>query len=91
VAAYNWSQLLTGPFLVGLDVLGRVALPQGFSAFLVFAGVAAVLFYEYLIARQMLGVAANKAIVLVLTSFLLGLMLRDTADFALKLAAPEIP
>jgi hypothetical protein len=29
--------------------------------------------------------------VLVLTSFLLGLMLRDTADFALKLAAPEIP
>ncbi len=91
VAAYNWSQLLTGPFLVGLDVLGRVALPQGFSAFLVFAGVAAVLFYEYLIARQMLGVAANKAIVLVLTSFLLGLMLRDTADFALKLAAPEVP
>lgn len=91
VAAYNWSQLLTGPFLVGLDVLGRVALPQGVSAFLVFAGVAAVLFYEYLIARQMLGVAANKAIVLVLTSFLLGLMLRDTADFALKLAAPEMP
>ena len=91
VAAYNWSQLLTGPFLVGLDVLGRMALPQGFSAFLVFAGVAAVLFYEYLIARQMLGVAANKAIVLVLTSFLLGLMLRDTADFALKLAAPEMP
>ena len=91
IAAYNWSQLLTGPFLVGLDVLGRVALPPGFSAFLVFAGVAAVLFYEYLIARQMLGVAANKAIVLVLTSFLLGLMLRDTADFALKLAAPEVP
>jgi hypothetical protein len=91
VAAYNWSQLLTGPFLVGLDVLGRVALPQGLSALIVFAGVAAVLFYEYLIARQMLGVAANKAIVLVLTSFLLGLMLRDTADFALKLAAPEVP
>lgn len=91
VAAYNWSQLLTGPFLVGLDVLGRMALPQGVSAFLVFAGVAAVLFYEYLIARQMLGVAANKAIVLVLTSFLLGLMLRDTADFALKLAAPDVP
>ena len=91
IAAYNWSQLLTGPFLVGLDVLGRVALPQGLSAFLVFAGVFAVLFYEYLIARQMLGVAANKAIVLVLTSFLLGLMLRDTADFALKLAAPEMP
>ena len=91
VAAYNWSQLLTGPFLIGLDVLGRVALPQGVSAFLVLAGVAAVLFYEYLIARQMLGVAANKAIVLVLTSFLLGLILRDTADFALKLAAPEMP
>lgn len=91
VAAYNWSQLLTGPFLVGLDVLGRLALPPGLSAFLVFAGVAAVLFYEYLIARQMLGVAANKAIVLVLTSFLLGLVLRDTADFALKLAAPDMP
>jgi hypothetical protein len=91
IAAYNWSQLLTGPFLVGLDVLGRMALPQGLSALLVFAGVAGVLFYEYLIARQMLGVAANKAIVLVLTSFLLGLMLRDTADFALKLAAPEMP
>lgn len=91
VAAYNWSQLLTGPFLVGLDVLGRVALPQGLSAFLVFGGVAAVLFYEYLIARQMLGAAANKAIVLVLTSFLLGLVLRDTADFALKLAAPVTP
>ena len=91
VAAYNWSQLLTGPFLVGLDVLGRLALPQGVSALVVFVGVAGVLFYEYLIARQMLGVAANKAIVLVLTSFLLGLVLRDTADFALKLAAPEMP
>ncbi len=91
IAAYNWSQLLTLPFIVGLDVLGRVALPQGVAFVLNLGGFGGVLFYEYLIARQMLGVAANKAIILVMTAFLLGLMLRDTADFALKLAAPEMP
>ncbi len=89
IVAYNWSQLLTGPFLIGLDVLGRVALPQEISIVANVAGLAGVLFYEYMIARQMLAVPAGKAIVLVLTAFLLALVLRDTADFALKLAAPE--
>lgn len=89
IVAYNWSQLLTGPFLIGLDVLGRMALPQEVSIVANIAGLAGVLFYEYLIARQMLGVVAGKAIVLVMTAFLLALVLRDIADFALKLAAPE--
>ncbi len=89
MVAYNWSQLLTGPFLIGLDVLGRVALPNEISVVLNLAGFAGVLFYEYLIARQMLAVTLGRAIVVVLTAFILVLVLRDTADFALKLAAPE--
>jgi hypothetical protein len=91
IVAYNWSQLLTAPFLIGIDVLGRIALPQEVGLVFELAGLAGVLFYEYLVARQMLGVAANKAIVLVMTAFLLGLVLRDTADFALKLVTPELP
>jgi len=91
IVAYNWSQLLTGPFLIGLDVLGRAALPQEISVVLNLAGLAGVLFYEYLIARQMLAIAASKAVVVVLTALVLVLVLRDTADFALKLAAPDEP
>ena len=91
MVAYNWSQLLTVPFLIGLDVLGRAALPQEVSLVVNLAALAAVLFYEYLIARQMLGVAAGKAIVVVLTALVLGLILHDSADFALKLAAPDEP
>lgn len=90
IVAYNWSQLLTGPFLIGLDVLGRAALPQEIAVVLNLAGFAGVLFYEYLIARQMLAVAAGKAVVVVLASFVLVLVLRDAADFALKLAAPDV-
>jgi len=89
IVAYNWSQLLTGPFLIGTDVLGRAALPQEITIVANIAALAGVLFYEYIIARQMLAVPRGKAMVLVLTAFLLALVLRDTADFALKLAAPE--
>jgi hypothetical protein len=91
IVAYNWSQLLTAPFLIGFDVLGRIALPQEVALIFELAGLAGVLFYEYLVARQMLGVVAGKAIVLVLTALLLGLVLRDTADFALKLISPDAP
>ena len=89
IVAYNWSQLLTGPFLIGLDVIGRISLPQEAAVFVNLFGLAGVLFYEYLIARQMLAIAAGKAVVVVLAAFVLVLVLRDTADFALKLAAPE--
>ena len=91
IVAYNWSQILTGPFLIGLDVLGRAALPQEVSVILNLAGLAGVLFYEYLIARQMLAIAAGKAVVVVLSAFVLALVLRDAADFALKLTIPEAP
>ena len=91
MVAFNWSQLLTGPFLIGLDVLGRAALPQELSLVVNLAALAGVLFYEYLIARQMLGVAVGKAVVVVLTALVLALVLRDSADFALKLAAPDEP
>jgi hypothetical protein len=91
VVAYNWSQLLTGPFIIGLDVFGRLVLPQDLAFFLDLAGFAGVLFYAYMIARQMLGIVPSKAIVLVLTAFLLARVLSDTADFALKLVAPELP
>ena len=91
IVAYNWSQILTGPFLIGLDVLGRAALPQEVSVILNLAGLAGVLSYEYLIARQMLAIAAGKAVVIVLSAFVLALVLRDSADFALKLTVPEAP
>ncbi|HEY7607817.1 MAG TPA: hypothetical protein VIF14_01185 [Alphaproteobacteria bacterium] len=91
VVAYNWSQILSGPLLIGLDLLGRGALPQEIAVVLNFAGLGGVLFYEYLIARQMLAVTAGRAVVVVLCAFVLALVLRDTADFALKLAAPESP
>jgi hypothetical protein len=91
VVAYNWSQLLTVPFIIGLDVFGRIALPQDVAFFIDLVGFAGVLFYAYMIARQMLGVVPSKAIVLVLMAFLLARVLSDTADFALKLAAPELP
>ena len=89
VVAYNWSQILSGPLLIGLDLLGRGVLPQEISVVLNFAGLGGVLFYEFLIARQMLAVAAGRAVVVVMSSFILALVLRDAADFALKLTVPE--
>ena len=89
VVAYNWSQILSGPLLIGLDLLGRGVLPQEISIVLNFAGLGGVLFYEFLIARQMLAVAAARAVVVVMSSFILALVLRDAADFALKLTVPE--
>jgi hypothetical protein len=91
MVAYNWSQLLAVPFLIGLDVLGRAALPQEVSFVVNLAALAGVLFYEYLIARQMLAVPTGKAIVVVVTALALGLLLHDSANFALKLAAPDEP
>ena len=89
IVAYNWSQLLTEPFLIGLDVLGRAVLPQELSLIIDLASLAGVLFYQYLIARQMLAITAGRAVVVVLSTFVLALVLRDTADFALKLTLPE--
>jgi hypothetical protein len=88
LVAYNWSQLLTGPFIIGLAVLARMALSQEDAVIVILIAQGAVLAYEYLIARQMLGVPAGRAIVVVFAAFALSLVLRDTADFALKLAAP---
>jgi hypothetical protein len=91
IVAYNWSQLLTGPFLVGVDVLARAGLPTELALLLGLAALIGVLAYEYLIARQMLAVTPGKAMIMVLSSVLLVLMLRDLADFALKLTVPEAP
>jgi hypothetical protein len=91
MVAFNWSQLLTDPLLIGLDVLGRAALPQELSLFINLAAVGAVLFYQYLIARQMLAIAVGRAIVVVIAAFVLTLVLLDSRNFALKLAAPDEP
>ncbi len=91
MVAYNWSQLLAVPFLIGLDVLGRAALPQEVSFVVNLAALAGVLFYEYLIARQMLAVPTGRAIVVVVAAFVLAQVLHDSANFALKLAAPDEP
>ena len=89
VVAYNWSQLLTGPFLFGIDLLARAGFSEEMAVAVNLASLASVLFYEYLIARQMLAIPAVKAVVVVFTSLLLALVLRDCADFALKLTVPE--
>jgi hypothetical protein len=88
VVAYNWSQLLAGPFLIGIDVVGRIGFADG-GFVLTLAGLVAVLFYEYLIARQMLATTPGKAVIMVFSALLLALVLRDCADFALKLTVPE--
>jgi len=89
IVAYNWSQLLTGPFLFGIDALARAGLAEEMAIAVNLASLASVLFYEYLIARQMLAIPRGKAVVIVSASFLLALVLRDCADFALKLTVPE--
>ena len=88
LVAYNWSQLLTGPFIIGLAVFARTALPQEDAAVLILVAEGAVLVYEYLIARQMLGVPARRAAAVVIASLALSFVLAGATDFALKLAAP---
>jgi hypothetical protein len=88
IVAYNWSQLLAGPFLIGIDVVARLGFAEG-GFVLTLAGLVAVLFYEYLIARQMLATTPGKAAIMVFSALLLALVLRDCADFALKLTIPE--
>lgn len=89
IVAYNWSQLITGPFLIGLDLFSRTVLPEEIALLASFAGLVGVLFYEYLIARQMLAIAGRQAVAVMLASFMMVLVLRDCAELALKLAAPE--
>lgn len=88
IVAYNWSQLLAGPFLIGIDVVGRLGFAEG-GLVLTLAGLVAVLFYQYLIARQMLAVTPGKAAIMVFSALLLALVLRDCADYALKLTLPD--
>ncbi|MCW5773981.1 MAG: hypothetical protein KIT16_20225 [Rhodospirillaceae bacterium] len=90
VVAYNWSQLLTGPFMIGLELFVRMALPDQLAAFVGFAGLVAVLGYEYMIARQMLALGARQALLVVLASFILVLVLRDCTNLAMKLATPVV-
>jgi hypothetical protein len=88
VVAYNWSQLLTGPFLVGVDILARAAFDTETALMLNLASLSAVLVYEYLIARQMLAVPPGKAVVVVTSSLVLALVLREVAGLALQLSVP---
>jgi hypothetical protein len=87
LAAYNWSQLISNPFWYGLDIFARAALPEGAAGFVSLVGLVAVLAYEYLIARQMLAVAPRRALLVVLSSFILVLVLRDATELALAIAA----
>lgn len=91
IVAYNWSQLLTAPFLIGVNVVARAWFPEGFATLVGLAGAGGVLLYEYLIARQMLTIPPGRAVVVVFASFALALTLHDTANFALKLTVPEAP
>ncbi|MGH7006277.1 MAG: hypothetical protein ACREIP_20210 [Alphaproteobacteria bacterium] len=89
VVAYNWSQLLTGPFLIGVGVLARMGLEAEEAAMISLAALGAALFYEYRIARQMLGVTPGKAAMLVFATLVMAEILRTVADAALQLSVGE--
>lgn len=88
LVAHNWSQLLTGPFMVGIAVLARMTLTQEDALTVVLVARAAVLIYQYLIARQMLGIPPGRAALVAFAAFALEEVLGSAAVFALALAAP---
>ncbi len=91
MVAYNWSQLLTGPFIVGLGLAAKAGMDADFAAFVTLAALGAALFYEYLIARQMLGVPPARAVLLVFAALATGELLSGLAELALNVSAGDAP
>lgn len=83
MVAYNWSQLLTGPFIIGVSLAAKAGMDAEIAGFFTLAALVAALFYEYLIARQMLGVPPARAALLVFVALATGEMLQAFAEVAL--------
>lgn len=88
--AYNWSQLITGPFQYGVTLFAFLAFDLEATQIAAEIALAAVLFYEYLVTRQMLQIVPARAVLLVLTSFLLNRMILVIAVVALRATGSEI-
>ena len=86
VAAYNWSQLLTGPFVFGVGMAAKAGMEAEFASLVTFAAVAAALFYEYLIARQMLAIPPARAGLMVFATLVTVELLGGLSDLALQLS-----
>jgi hypothetical protein len=91
IVAYNWSQLLSAPFLIGINLLARAWFPAEDADTIYLTVLAGVLLYEYTIARQMLAIPRHRAIALEMSAFACVVVLRAAADFALALCAPAVP
>jgi len=91
MVAYNWSQLLTGPFIFGVGMAARAGLDAEIAAFATLAALAAALFYEYLIARQMLAIPPARAALLVFATLATVELLSGLSELALTLTVAEAP
>ena len=91
MVAYNWAQLLTGPFIIGVSMAAKAGMDAEIAGIFSIAAVFAALFYEYLIARQMLGVPPARAALLVFAALATSEMLNAFAEVALALSAGEAP
>lgn len=87
VAAYNWSQLLSVPLIVGVHALVFALADAGAAALAALVATGCMLVYEYLVALQMLALPPPRAASMVAMSFLLSLVLSDMVLFVLTASA----
>ncbi|HEX6978637.1 MAG TPA: hypothetical protein VF342_05010 [Alphaproteobacteria bacterium] len=81
IVAYNWANVLQVCLYVPVAVVGGSGLlPDAIAMLLGVAAIAAVLYYQYFIARTALDLDAVPAIGLVLMDMILGVLISSTVD-----------
>jgi hypothetical protein len=89
IVAYNWSQLLVAPVVLGAGLAGRALFGAEVAGVLTLAAIAAALVYRYLVARQMLGLPRGGAVLMVVAALALEFVLVQVTAAAFRLAASE--
>ncbi len=90
VVAYNWSTVIVMAVVVPTQLLadwsldaGSSDMPAALVAFMVMAAMAAILFYQWFVARTALGVNAIQATAVVVLDLVVTMLLENAARAAL--------
>ena len=78
--AYNWAQFVGAVFLVSVIFLANMLFPAALVAYVFYAGVAAVLAYEWFIARNALQIGKVLATLIVLLNLALAFGLQFLSE-----------
>ena len=78
--AYNWAQFVGAVFLVSMIFLANLLFPPGLVPYVFYAGVAAVLAYEWFIARNALEISKLQATLIIALNLALAFGLQFIAE-----------